>query len=187
MSFQVKRVYDPPARGDGVRVLVDRMWPRGSSRERAAIDHWMRDLAPTTALRRWFAHDPERWPEFRRRYFSELAAQRERVAALRELGRRRVVTLLFAAKDAERNNAVALLDYVSNVPAGIKPRRGDRTAQAASSRSAAMIRKLSDGRYRLYSRKIDPRTGKRRNLGTFDTREAAAKHERAVQYFKRRR
>lgn len=115
MSFKVKRVYDPPAKSDGVRVLVDRMWPRGLTKERAAVDEWLRDIAPSTDLRRWFGHDPQRWHDFRQRYFTELAPQEERLDKLRKQGKRRAVTLLFAAKDGEHNNAVALRDYLRNL------------------------------------------------------------------------
>lgn len=112
MPFQVKRVYEPPAPGDGLRALVDRLWPRGLSKESAAIDEWLRELAPSNELRRWFGHDPARWNEFRRRYAAELAPQREAIARLRQLGARRRVTLLFGAKDLRHNNAVALEAYL---------------------------------------------------------------------------
>lgn len=113
MSIRVKRVRDDPARGDGLRVLVDRIWPRGLSREAAQVDLWAKEVAPSTALRRWFAHDPAKWAEFQRRYFAELDADRgaveELAATLR--GRRRAV-LLFGARDREHNNAVALARYL---------------------------------------------------------------------------
>ena len=106
--IKTKRVYDEPSSGDGVRILVDRLWPRGLSKKDAAISHWLRDLAPSDALRQWFAHEPARWPSFRQRYAVELANQREAVQRLRDLARRRAVTLLYAAHDDAHNNAVAL-------------------------------------------------------------------------------
>ena len=107
-SLILKRVYDPPDAADGVRILVDRLWPRGVRKEAARIDRWMRDLAPSPALRQWFGHDPARWEEFCRRYRAELAARTEALEALRALARQRPVTLVHAARDARHNNAVAL-------------------------------------------------------------------------------
>lgn len=108
----VKRVYDAPARGDGLRILVDRVWPRGMTREAAALAEWMPDVAPSAALRKWFGHEPSRWAGFERRYWRELDARPEVVAALvARIGRRRAV-LLFGARDAERNQAVALRAYL---------------------------------------------------------------------------
>ncbi len=111
-GIRVKRVYDPPSRDDGMRVLVDRLWPRGISKAAARVDAWMKDVAPSTALRTWFGHDPARWTEFRRRYLRELAATdaREELLALAD---DQPVTLLFAAKDPARNNAVVLRDWLA--------------------------------------------------------------------------
>ena len=116
MTIQVKRVYDPPAPADGYRILVDLLWPRGLSKERAAVDQWQREVAPSTKLRRWFGHDPVRWTEFKRRYFQELAAEpaATAVAHLRKLARSRRVTLLFGARDEMHNNAVALREYLAS-------------------------------------------------------------------------
>ena len=116
VMIQVKRAYDTPAPGDGCRVLVDRLWPRGLSKERAAVDEWLREVAPSTALRRWFAHDPARWAEFERRYSAELVAPaaREAVARLRSLAIEGHITLLYAAKDEFHNNAVALRDHLAS-------------------------------------------------------------------------
>ncbi len=107
-EVRIKRAYDPPASGDGLRVLVDRLWPRGLKRDQARIDLWLKDVAPSADLRRWFGHDPARWQEFRERYRGELArnAALEKLAEMTKQGER--VTLLFAAKDAEHNNAVVL-------------------------------------------------------------------------------
>lgn len=112
---RLKRVYDPPALEDGVRVLVDRLWPRGLKRDAAGIDLWLKEAAPSAELRRWFGHDPGRWAEFRERYRAELAANSPAVAALRDLIKQgRPLTLLFAAKDAAHNNAVVLRDVVAS-------------------------------------------------------------------------
>lgn len=109
----VKRVYDVPSPDDGVRVLVDRLWPRGLKRETAKIDLWLKDVAPSDALRRWFGHDPSRWAQFQRRYRGEIAKNAEPVAVLRELVKgRKPLTLLYAAKDMERNNAIVLRDFL---------------------------------------------------------------------------
>jgi len=111
-SIQAKRIYDPPKRADGYRVLIDHVWPRGISRERAQLDEWARELAPSDELRRWFDHDPARFAEFRARYRGELAAQRERLEKLRARTQTRPVTILYAARDREHNNAVVLADLL---------------------------------------------------------------------------
>jgi uncharacterized protein YeaO (DUF488 family) len=105
---RVKRVYDPPSPQDGRRILVDRLWPRGVSRKSARIDDWAKDLAPSTRLRRWFGHDPGRWPEFQTRYREELRAVGDRLGWLIALARRGRVTLLYAARDPDHNNARVL-------------------------------------------------------------------------------
>ena len=112
MTVQIKRAYEPVAASDGERILVDRLWPRGLSKEAAAIDHWARDLAPSTALRRWFAHEPEKWVEFKRRYFAELSAASKAVRELAARAKRRRVTLVYAARDEQHNDAVALREYL---------------------------------------------------------------------------
>lgn len=106
--IRLKRAYRPATTTDGLRVLVDRLWPHGVRKSNAAIDQWAKEVAPSTALRKWFAHDPARWPQFRQRYAAELRRHREELAALRAEARRRTVTLVFAARDERRNNAVVL-------------------------------------------------------------------------------
>jgi len=111
MTIKTKRIYEPVADSDGVRILIDRIWPRGISRYDAQISFWEKDAAPTTELRKWFSHKPERWQEFRRRYQTEL--QHNPVAkALRTFVRRRTVTLLYAARDEEHNHARVLAAYL---------------------------------------------------------------------------
>ena len=107
-AVRLKRAYDPPSRADGTRVLVDRLWPRGLRKADAAVDHWLKDVAPSHELRRWFGHDPERWAEFRRRYKVELARNTDAVAELRLLVRRGPLTLLYSARDEAHNQAVVL-------------------------------------------------------------------------------
>lgn len=111
-SVTISRVYDEPGAGNGVRVLVDRVWPRGVTKEKAAADHWLKEVAPSTALRKWFGHDPERWTEFRRSYRTELDGNKQAVDELLEIARREPVTLLYSARDQERNQAVVLAEYV---------------------------------------------------------------------------
>jgi uncharacterized protein YeaO (DUF488 family) len=113
-SVRIKRVYEPPSNDDGVRVLVDRLWPRGLSKPRAAVDLWLKDLAPSVDLRRWFNRDPARWAEFTERYARELDAKKAAVAALVGAARRGRVTLLFGARDREHNNAAALHRYLTS-------------------------------------------------------------------------
>lgn len=112
-ALQVKRVYEPPSRDDGVRVLVDRLWPRGLTKAAAAVDLWLKDIAPSVTLRRWFDHDPSRWQEFTRRYAEELDKKTAAVAALIGAVRRGRVTLVFGARDREHNNATALKTYLT--------------------------------------------------------------------------
>jgi uncharacterized protein YeaO (DUF488 family) len=112
MSIAVKRVYDAADSSDGVRILVDRLWPRGLSKERARIDHWVADVAPSNELRKWYGHAPEKWPEFRRRYFAELDANPEGVEALRAAVSPARTTFVFSSKETELNNAHALKEYL---------------------------------------------------------------------------
>ena len=114
MAVRTKRVYEPASADDGYRVLVDRVWPRGVSKEDAAVDEWARELAPSTDLRKWFAHKPERFDQFRRRYRDELNAREDEIEALRTRGRKETVTLLFGARDVEHNNAVVLAELVGD-------------------------------------------------------------------------
>lgn len=107
-----KRVYDQPSPDDGLRVLIDRLWPRGITRERAAVDVWARELAPSEELRRWYGHAPERFDEFDRRYRVELEAHRGRLAELRRLARSNRVTIVFGARDVEHSNAAVLTDVL---------------------------------------------------------------------------
>jgi uncharacterized protein YeaO (DUF488 family) len=112
VDVRLKRAYEPAAETDGYRVLVDRLWPRGVSRERARLDAVERELAPSTELRRWFGHDPGRFEEFRRRYVDELSAQRPRLARLRRLARAGTLTLVYSAHDEEHNDAVVLAEVL---------------------------------------------------------------------------
>jgi uncharacterized protein YeaO (DUF488 family) len=110
--LKVKRVYDPRSEEDGTRVLVDRLWPRGVSKERAGIDLWMKEIAPSDELRRWFGHEPSRWEEFRARYRKELAAKKDLLGSLRKMSLDGTVTLVYAAKDPAHNNAVVVEEMV---------------------------------------------------------------------------
>lgn len=113
-----RRIYDEPARSDGLRVLVDRVWPRGMRKEDAHLDEWLRDVAPSTELRRWYGHDPERFAEFGRRYRAELAdpARRESAQHLRSLARENRVTLLTATRDLEHSQAAVLAEWLETTP-----------------------------------------------------------------------
>lgn len=112
IDIRLRRAYEPAAPADGYRVLIDRLWPRGLSRERAKLDEWDRELAPSTELRRWFAHEPSRFEEFRRRYVDELRGQRRTLADLRRRARGGPLTLVYAAKDTEHNDAIVLRDVL---------------------------------------------------------------------------
>ncbi|HOI12415.1 MAG TPA: DUF488 domain-containing protein [Methanoculleus sp.] len=110
--IRTKRIYEEPSEDDGLRVLVDRLWPRGVSKAEAKIDRWEKDLAPTNELRKWFGHDPAKWEEFLQRYQAELEDKKETLALLRQEASDGTVTLLYAAKDETHNNAVALKRYI---------------------------------------------------------------------------
>ncbi len=111
-DIHIKRVYDTPADADGYRVLIDRLWPRGVSKQAARIDHWARSIAPSDALRQWYRHDPEKWPEFQTRYFAELDAKPAEIDDLQARLRGRRVTFVFASKETRLNNAAALKAYI---------------------------------------------------------------------------
>lgn len=112
MDMAIKRVYDDPSDDDGYRILVDRLWPRGISKERAAVREWIKELGPSTELRHWFGHDPAKYPEFRERYRTELAAQRHLWQPVLDRARSERVTLVYSAADTEHNQAVVLREYL---------------------------------------------------------------------------
>jgi len=114
-TIRIKRIYDPATQEDGRRILVDRVWPRGMTKEKAMLDLWLKEIAPGTELRKWFGHDPARWDEFKLRYGKELDVNGEAVALLRGLIAEGPVTLLYSAHDVEHNQAVALADYLKHV------------------------------------------------------------------------
>lgn len=116
-KVSIRRAYEDPGRNDGYRVLVDRIWPRGRRKEELALDEWAKDLAPSTALRKWFGHDPERWEGFRERYRNELAAPeaRQRLHALVEAAGERPLTLVYSAKDEQHNQAVVLREAIARL------------------------------------------------------------------------
>ena len=111
-NVRLKRAYEQHTRDDGTRVLIDRLWPRGVKKADAAIDQWVKDLSPSTRLRKWFGHDPARWQEFRRRYADEVHEHSDQLKKLRALARRRRVTLVYSASDEVHNDAVALRDLL---------------------------------------------------------------------------
>jgi uncharacterized protein YeaO (DUF488 family) len=128
--IKLKRAYEPVSATDGVRVLVERLWPRGLSKEALQLDEWIREVGPTTALRKWFAHDPAKWSQFRSRYHRELDAHPESWQPILSASKRRTVTLVYSSRDQEHNNAVALRDYLL-----AKTRRRVPPGQSSPSRS----------------------------------------------------
>lgn len=143
--IRLKRVYEPAASEDGARFLVERLWPRGVSKTSLRLDGWLKDVAPSDALRRWFAHDRKKWREFRRRYFAELEAGASAWEPILEAARRGEVTLIYSARDTEYNSAVALRDY-------LEAKKG-RSGRARSEASDTLKRD---------PRKPSPRLGQRR-------------------------
>jgi uncharacterized protein YeaO (DUF488 family) len=113
MRIKIKRVYEKPEKEDGIRILVDRLWPRGLTKEKACIDLWLKNIAPTTILRKWFGHDPLKWAEFRKRYGQELRKNKEQVSLLKEQMKKGTVTLVYGAKDEEHNEALVLKELIS--------------------------------------------------------------------------
>lgn len=134
----LKRAYVNPGAEDGIRILIDRLWPRGVAKANAAIDLWAKDIAPSTALRRWFGHDLDRWQEFRRRYSEEIHRHRERLDELRTLAERGRITLVFAAHDETHNDAVVLRDILL----------GRTTARKSQPHNSRRIRKMPEGDHR---------------------------------------
>jgi uncharacterized protein YeaO (DUF488 family) len=110
--IKIKRVYDIPSKNDGFRILVDRLWPRGLSKEKAKVDLWLKEIAPSNELRKWYAHDPKKWVEFRKRYFKDLDIKRELVNQIVQEMKGGNVTLLYSSKEEKLNNAVALKEYI---------------------------------------------------------------------------
>jgi len=112
MSLKIKRVYEPPEKKDGFRILVDRLWPRGMTKEKAAIDLWLKEIAPSTELRKWFGHEPGKWAEFKKRYRHELQENKEAVQILKDQMKKGPVTLVYAAKDETHNEALVLKEII---------------------------------------------------------------------------
>ena len=106
--IKLKRIYEKPLKEDGFRILVERLWPRGFTKERAAINLWLKDIAPSSELRKWFGHDPARWEEFRNRYWAELTEKKELIASLKQKSKQGTVTLIYSSSDEKHNSAVAL-------------------------------------------------------------------------------
>ena len=130
--LRLKRAYDPVSEEDGTRVLVERLWPRGLSKATLRVDAWLKDVGPTTALRKWFSHDPEKWPQFRAKYFRELDSRPEAWKPILSAARRRRVTLVYSSHDEEHNNAVALKEYLQAKGRTRRPTR--KTVAPARSR-----------------------------------------------------
>jgi uncharacterized protein YeaO (DUF488 family) len=114
MHIKIKRVYERPDKEDGMRILVDRLWPRGLTKAKASVDLWLKDIAPSTELRKWFGHEPAKWVEFKTRYRAELKKNDEHVALLKGKIEKGVVTLVYGAKDEEHNEAVVLQEFLSS-------------------------------------------------------------------------
>jgi uncharacterized protein YeaO (DUF488 family) len=110
--IKLKRAYEKPSREDGSRILVERLWPRGLTKERAAVDLWLKEVAPSTELRKWFGHDPAKWEQFQKRYWKELQEHEEAVRLLKRKGKDGTVTLVYAARDEEHNGALALKSFL---------------------------------------------------------------------------
>ena len=132
--LKLKRAYDPAAKTDGSRILVERLWPRGLSKAEVHVDAWLKEVAPSTDLRKWFGHDPEKWPQFRQRYFRELDARPEAWQPIVSKARRGLVTLIYSSHDTLHNNAVALQEYLQ--AKARRPTTSSRPPSAARTRRA---------------------------------------------------
>lgn len=115
MKIKIKRVYEQPDKDDGVRILVDRLWPRGLTKEKAAVDLWLKEIAPSTELRKWFGHDPEKWSSFRGRYETELRHNDDLIKLLKQKAREGTVTLVYGARDQKHNEALVLKQFLGKV------------------------------------------------------------------------
>lgn len=113
MKIKIKRVYESPEKTDGFRILIDRVWPRGMTKEKASVDLWLKEIGPSTALRKWFNHDPEKWNEFKKRYVKELKNNKEAVDQIKAHLKKGAVTLVYSAKDEEHNQAVVLKEFLN--------------------------------------------------------------------------
>ena len=134
--IKLKRVYEKPSHDDGLRILVDRLWPRGVTKLAARVDLWLKDIAPSPALRTWFGHDPARWTEFRRRYFDELKERADAVAELRALIAAQPITFVYAAKDSEHTHALALKDFAERKSKRARARKATKRPPPARRRVA---------------------------------------------------
>jgi uncharacterized protein YeaO (DUF488 family) len=112
MEINLKRVYEKPTKGDGMRILVDRLWPRGLTKQKANVDLWLKEIAPSTELRKWFHHDPKKWEEFKKQYRMELKNKKEPIEVLKKQLKRGTVTLVYGAKDEEHNEAIVLKELL---------------------------------------------------------------------------
>ncbi len=110
--LKIKRIYDPPLPGDGKRILIDRLWARGIKKEDARVDEWIKDISPSTELRKWFGHDPAKWGEFKKRYLSELRDKKEILDRIKNEAKGKTVTLIYSARDEKHNNAVAMKEFL---------------------------------------------------------------------------
>jgi uncharacterized protein YeaO (DUF488 family) len=147
MQISTKRAYEKPGKQDGMRVLVDRIWPRGIGKDEAHIDRWLKDVAPTTELRKWFNHEPQKWKEFKNKYFQELEGKSEALEELLEMVHGGRITLVYGAKDQQHNNAIALKEYLENRTwAGSRRQMTDdgRQPAAGSKRSEVGAHKSDD-------------------------------------------
>ena len=135
--IRIKRVYDPPGPRDGDRILIDRLWPRGVSKERACVSAWRKDLAPSDRLRKWFNHAPGKWDEFRRRYHEELRSKLRELKELAQKKRPATITLLYGARDTEHNNAVALKNLLENLKHSDRGPESDKAKRDRPLRSEA--------------------------------------------------
>jgi uncharacterized protein YeaO (DUF488 family) len=113
--IKLKRVYEPPEKNDGLRILVERLWPRGISKERAKVDLWLKDGAPSTELREWFSHDPAKWEEFKKRYYKELETKKEMFSEIKKAASESIITFVFAARDVQHNSAVVLKTFIESL------------------------------------------------------------------------
>ena len=112
--IKVKRIYEPPAKDDGFRILVDRLWPRGLSKDKAKVDLWLKEISPSNELRKWYGHEPEKWEEFKRKYLKEIEGKKPEFDLLRQKTKGGTITFLFSSKEEKLNNAVALKEFVES-------------------------------------------------------------------------
>ena len=172
--IKLKRAYEKPSRDDGLRILVERLWPRGLTKERAAVDLWLKDVAPSPELRKWFDHDPDKWEQFQKRYWKELEKNVEAVRLLKQKGKQGTITLVYGARDEEHNSALALKQFLE----GHTSAQGDLAWSRRSARRTSLLWRSNDREPSQHPLHTPPRLGQTHGVVGHDKQEVGAEDHR---------